>query len=272
MKKTRGYCRICNNLDVLEKDHIPPKSCFNRDVITIYEYFGTEQLGLKYNGFEIKSICATCNRMLGDHYDPELSYFIKDVMRNFYKRHLGTITFDRLEFRFDFEKILKSIVGHLISATGYKNKIDKPYDQNENFTINKMRKVFLEDDITYFNETRIFVWIHPYRSIEVQNNFSYKSLVGERGMLLGSMIKFFPLGFLLVDKQQLSNEINLGLDEITINDNELLLNFLNVKPENYPFNLINSTFSNGAFLLNSEDGIKGIKSSTFRDSSIYKIF
>lgn len=272
MKKLKGYCRICNDYKVLENDHIPPKSCFNRDVITIYEYIGNESIGVKYNGFQIKSICSECNRLLGNNYDSELSAFAKNVMMSYYQMRLGRVVFNKLEFKYDFNKILRSIIGHLLSATGYKINIKEPFDSNPNYTLNKMRKSLLNNENTYFDETIIYLWIHPYRSIEIQNNFSYKPHFGSKSIMLGSMLKFFPLGFLLIDKKLLNNEFSFNLDEITINDKKIILNMTKIMPDDFPYNLVKDPSSSGIFLINSASAIRGQKSLTYRGSTIYKLF
>jgi hypothetical protein len=272
MKHKKGYCRICNKYDILEKDHIPPKSCFNSDVTYVYEYVGGECLGVKYKGIEIRTICPTCNRMLGNNYDPELARFAKDVMINYYKKQIGSILFNKLEFTYNFEKIVKSIIGHLLSATGHRASLLKPYDDNENFTFNKMRKVLNQNDDEYLSQTKMLIWLHPHRTIEIQNNIVYGDLSGSKSMIHGSLLKFFPFGFWFIDKSSLNDFFNFNLDEIDIKKKSIIIDFNKILPNDFPFNLLDSSLSQGVFMMDTEHAIKGLKNKTFRDTKIYKIY
>ena len=272
MKRKKGYCRICNQFQKLDNDHVPPKGCFNKDITYIYEYFGKKPIGIKYKGYSIQTICHSCNQLLGNHYDPELVRFSKDVMINYYKYKLGQINFHKLIFKYDYKKIMKSIIGHLLAITGYDSDLTTPFDTNQTFTYNKMRDTLLNNNDEYFKNTRILIWIHPYRFIEIQNNFNYGSFSNVKGMLMGSIIKFFPFGFMLLDRHKMDNGFNITLDEININKPDLIIDFSKHLPENYPYNLINTSLSNGVILLNTDHAIKGIKSTTFRNSLIRKLY
>ena len=113
-KSKYALCSIWE-LKKMSDDHIPSKCCGNSGKV-FYRRFTPEYIGSKakpikdlysQNGIKFRYICSDCNNLLGTKYDDELGKF-KEVI-------LKLLKGSNENYNIDVNKIVKSIVGHLLT-------------------------------------------------------------------------------------------------------------------------------------------------------------
>ncbi|MFA7436267.1 MAG: hypothetical protein WC006_07900 [Bacilli bacterium] len=88
------YCKICRKYKDMTKEHIPPRSTFNKSTIRVYpfeqvmESMTGNRLPWDYNGFRFKqkqggntflTLCKECNSYMGVNYVPEYNRIVKGM-------------------------------------------------------------------------------------------------------------------------------------------------------------------------------------------------
>lgn len=201
-KSRRGKCSICGVESELTWDHIPPKSCGNKEGVRIKNIFSINEndIGLaSQNGTKYRTVCCKCNNeLMGSGYDKVLTDFF-NMMMNYLQNNLTNI----LGIRFittDFPLLIKSVFCKFLGMdTSYIE--DKPTQH--------MRRYIFEDKLE--DDINLYFRFYPYDCSVNARGIVAKKMVGygfpsTSGLV--SFMYFFPMAFLLsTDKEE-----NCGAD------------------------------------------------------------
>jgi len=160
-----GVCNICQHRKRLTFDHVPPAGCDNREDVEVSPMYsvliGVAQENkptIIQNGFKYRTICKTCNELMGSRYDPALiglSKFISDA-------RMSTLTLPRhLNIRTRPAAIFRGILGHLVAA-----KIDT----HSSLFDEEVRPCILDETIPIPEKYHLHYWIHPYSTTIVMRD------------------------------------------------------------------------------------------------------
>ncbi|MDM8313609.1 hypothetical protein [Clostridium cadaveris] len=196
-----GKCNICGDFGKLTWDHVPPKkSIFFRD-IEIVSIFGKYSLEgypkiHSQNGNKYRTICEKCNNILGTAYDVDFIYFINQASNNVY------INFDKQEeitCKIKPVKVIKSLFGHLLAAKG---------DYEESLIDIKMRGYVLNKDML-LPPLNVFYWFYPFPNIDIVRDLAIAKLDNKESFDIFSMIKMYPVAFIITENDKFYNFKNL---------------------------------------------------------------
>jgi len=244
-----GYCNICAKRVELTNDHVPPKGCVGvnpQQASRLAEYLKAGGLSkrnakIMQNGLKFKSICSYCNNtLLGTYYDPALKEFAKKVSnivklknKKFYLPSKISITIKPLP-------VLKAVVGHLLAAR-VRVDMSKPLPdapaiksmQDFVYNVNKLPDEYL----------KFYCWLYPS---EIQVIILGAGLItdlfsSQRNFVVGDVVKFFPVGFLVTFDSQSALPNQLNFSQISIpnglkleDELELALNTTDIPPIDWP--------------------------------------
>ena len=236
---SKGYCRICGAHGKLSEDHVPPKSIFNAGPLQVrsfpYQAWSQEAKA----GMKTRSICFKCNNeLLGASYDPQLVEFAFKVAHDNYIRRNLLLTSGRFEYTIKTRSIAKAICGHLLSLYEPRRNLNQPIDMSGADFPSKLRRFVTMDDDEIVKETNFYCWLHPYPSIFVVSFFSMMYDFGIKEYISGSIVKFFPLSFWIVNAKDLTEHtINLPKMAIAPTDGatvSFIMDHRKVTPEKFP--------------------------------------
>lgn len=222
-KRIIGICRLCGKEKELSKEHIPPRSCFNKNTtyysIPILEYYQLENpLQHKFKGKKFQggigeySLCRDCNSFLGTNYVNSYKNWVNigfDILGQ------GTYDFYKYQvFKIEPLKILKQIISMFLSINDdwYFEEYPELSDFVRNPESNSLPEKF-----------QVFSYLNN------EGNFRHipHQIISNNGLIIkGTEITFPPYGYMLTfdSVNQLSklNNItgfkNFSLDEeININ-------------------------------------------------------
>lgn len=244
-----GYCNICAKEAELTYDHVPPKGCVGvnaQQASRLAEYLKIGELNktnaiIMQNGLKFKSICSNCNNnLLGIYYDPALKELAKKISRivnltnrNFYLPPKISITIKPLP-------VLKAVAGHLLAAR-VRPDMSEPLPSAPAIQI--MQDFVLNRDKLPEKDLNFYCWLYPS---DIQVIILGAGLIADlfskqRDSVVGDVVKFFPVGFLVTfnSKNTLPNSLNLTQISIPngfeFNDElELTLSTRNIPSLNWP--------------------------------------
>jgi len=154
---TEGYCRICGNFGRFTLDHIPPKSCGNKNkvLVKINEYEFISQ-----NGFCCKTICNKCNNeLLGATLD-KVFVQLYNRIKSFNASNLY-VPNDLLRISIDAKKLLRCLLGHMLATNVLGRKpINKILQEKveSNFFLNNEYRKFVLGEIDKIDSVDIYYW------------------------------------------------------------------------------------------------------------------
>ena len=269
-----GYCRLCGLKKTLTHDHVPPKSCFNSGLIKTTRLSDDNYFLLSQNGLKLQSVCRECNNdYLGGKFDLDFSVFVKDIAKYYYHNKFAKLKLMRFAFKANSRNIARSIIGHLLAANFTKENIVEPLPEKHSDFVDNLYKCFWIGDDEYFNKIRIYFWIHQYRTIEINPFFTFALLGSEDSTIFGALLKFFPLGIYVVEKEKIDKYLKVDLSEIIVSTDNIIVDYNNVQESNFPLSEINK--DNNKWLVafvDSGKNIKGIKSEFYNKTHIIKPF
>jgi hypothetical protein len=209
-----GFCVICGEYAKLTRDHVPPEGC-NNNVDVVLQIFQPEsahskptQKTFSQGGTHFRTLCERCNSYrLGAKYDPELVRLSNEVT------NIALATIERkivLPQRISAfmrpQKVARSVIGHILAATAVeetkKGPLSAPFQ-------NSLRHYFLNEDESLPAEVDIYYWVYPSRRQVVVKN-SGKLSWKRKGLLLGHILKFLPLGFWVLWERPKNISLNLS--------------------------------------------------------------
>ena len=202
----RGPCNICLADAELTWDHVPPKGCQEFRSIEIHSSLkciatdeSLSRQEYSQNGLKYRTLCAKCNNQLGREDDPYLIDFSRTVTR-----YLSTELWvpEVVSIRTRPIRLLRSVLGHLLAARTSLGTVPE----------SRIRKFILKLGSRLDESINIFYWIHPYKCIKIQNDCGIIALrqKGDSRTGIFSVLKFFPLAFLITSLEQYE-----GLPNIT---------------------------------------------------------
>jgi hypothetical protein len=190
-KSPGARCNICLNVAPLTEDHVPPKSCVEdlRVELEPFEhrlYSPPPRLPLSQNGLRFKTLCGSCNSLLGVRFDPILATFVSKV-RSWLRSPL--ILSDRWTVRTEPDLIVKSLFGHLLAASA--KDPDTIQDR-------EMRGYLLGTRTVPGPATKVLYWLHSGPAVSVLRAVAMPSVRGHFGDVgIFSIIKMPPVGFMV---------------------------------------------------------------------------
>lgn len=244
-----GYCNICAKKAELTDDHVPPKGCVGvnpQQASRLAEYLKVGSLNkqnakILQNGLKFRSICSTCNNtLLGIHYDPALKDFAKKISNIAKLKNKEFYLPQKISIPIKPLPVLKAVTGHLLAAR-VRSDMSRPLPDAP--AIKSMQKFVLNVDSLPDKNLKFYCWLYP-SDIQViilgagliNNLFSSK-----RNFVVGDVLKFFPIGFLVTFDSQsvLPNQLNFS--QISIPNGlkmdeewELTLNTKDIPPIDWP--------------------------------------
>jgi hypothetical protein len=190
-------CNICQDKTAqLTEDHVPPKSCLVERLMQIVPFEharrgATSGLPISQNGLRFKTLCGKCNSLLGNTYDPALAAFCRAVRGRF---GAASVPATKWSVWCQADLAIRSLFGHLIAATT---------DDAVTLHDAAMRECVLDTSAPLPPTLGVFYWLHLHEEIKVFRTLAMharRGYLGSHGIF--EIMKFFPLGFAVVDLQE----------------------------------------------------------------------
>ncbi|HEY9695649.1 MAG TPA: hypothetical protein V6D10_00020 [Trichocoleus sp.] len=193
----KGRCNICGTLCTLTEDHVPPKGSIKPQKVEIkslaqsVDPIDPKITQLSQNGVKFRSLCSLCNNhRLGKEFDPALNSFsrsIAQIIRN--RSHLSLPS--RLEIRLKPQRVVRSIIGHLLAAEIREEMSSSPVSEPIR---DLMRQYFLDALMDLPSEFNVYCW--PY-SAKHQVILKGIGILSGNQIVIGDFLKYFPVAFWL---------------------------------------------------------------------------
>lgn len=188
---------------------------------------------------KFRSICAKCNNeLLGHLYDPELIRFTDEVSLFLRARTEHNLRFPpKQTFEVKPQKLLRSLVGHTLAGFIIDDKKNQPVEAP---FPNALRTYFLDPTQPVPEKLKVFYWLYPSSSQVIIRGFGLMSL-NFKGMILGDLIKFFPVAYWIVWDKPAHLKINhselAARKDMSIEDTEkLTIDFQRIPDVRWPEN------------------------------------
>jgi len=198
----KSYCLICGRLDKLSVNHVPPRcATLLRD---IEQFHAAEWFDIDVNetlkgvrsktGSSFKTICRGCNSLLGQ-FDSELGALCETARNRIYSyfnsfSSIGTALF----LKCDVTAVMRSVVGHMISATSTDECLRSP---NDGPYWKPLRDFVLNGGVCETHD--FYCWFYPYRQSLSAKNVSF---FNDGHIALVTVLSFYPFSFLAVQRDQ----------------------------------------------------------------------
>lgn len=225
-------CNLCLKNTELTWDHVPPKGSVElspvemRDVMqSLHTPEFQDRTTISQDGVKFRTICSSCNGMLGKEYDPVLNEFSKSI-----GQHLKSTLNMPSEINLNIkpQRLVRAVLGHLVSA---KVEIDgSRFDE-------LVRSFIREKDLALPEDINVFYWVFPYSYQAVARDLMMPSIRGSyRSFSVFQAMKFFPVAFVVTDTNQYENLPCLThyRNEKLDMEVEIKVNLRNIKPPDWP--------------------------------------
>lgn len=220
-------CNICGNNTNLTWDHVPPKGAIfhdNVEMISIANAFNPLDKPPKVfsqNGMKFRTICNTCNNLIGSKFDVEFNTFIQELFKLVY------LNFSKTEFVsmvINPEKIVKAVCGHLLAAKA---------DLEDTISDEKMRD-FVLGRMTHL-DMNVYIWFYPYLENQVIRDILIGRFTINKTALI-SMLKCYPIAFIVTESDMFDSDFQkLNFDTNSSNSTfEFKLDISRVYSKEYP--------------------------------------
>ena len=201
----KGRCVICGSIGRLSRDHVPPRGATPAqplDVRRLLELAGGQNdLGRSrrraFQAPSFSTLCKPCNvDRLGSEYDPSLIAFARAVTTWVRTATKGALSLPKsAEVDVNPQRVGRAVVGHLLAA---EERSDPVAPLTAGTTTDAMRAYFLGTD-TGSPPFRLFVWPYAATDIVIVRGMGLVRVLGRtHGVVVGDVLKFFPLAFWLV--------------------------------------------------------------------------
>ena len=213
-------CNICGQVTNLTWDHVPPKFCFNKQIVKFNSIIELNQEDtesqISQNGIKYRSICSKCNNsILGRNYDIEYEKLV-NILYDIYITPGEIGQYVEIQ-GIKINKVARAIVGHLLAARN---------DYFDGKGENELREYFLNPNLKPPNEFKLLYYTYIYNTIMiirdvVPKKFGRLEYAVPEGLI--SCINSFPIAFILAHK--CDNEVDLyDLFELCTEDIEETVN------------------------------------------------
>lgn len=213
-RKRIDICNICRETKALSWDHVPPKGGINLTSIEmegIFQFISGQPKGPKkfsQNGVKYRTICSECNSKIGSEFDPELNKLNSSLIK-FLQSSQVLPKYSLIKVK--PVRIIKAILAHLQTA---KHNIDEVVTDKE------IRETLFSKEISMPESLHIHYWIYPFDCTVILRDFALPAEEGNfSNCALADMIKYFPMAFIVSDKENfrgldsLSQYRDLGIDD-----------------------------------------------------------
>jgi hypothetical protein len=198
MEKT-GYCNICGCYSRLTADHVPPKGSnglSDTEMKTLIRYLSVDPQRPKIykNGVKFRTLCGGCNNdRLGGSYDPALIEISKSVSRIVRINYEGFLKLPpEIKFPAKVQRVARAIVGHLLAVLpaneAGQSITHAPFPD-------AMRDYFLDPFRPLPKGMNIHYWVYPSDLQIVARGLGVGDARSMPHVIVGDIIKFFPLGY-----------------------------------------------------------------------------
>ncbi|MBL7203669.1 MAG: hypothetical protein ISS63_04975 [Desulfobacteraceae bacterium] len=179
-------------------DHVPPKGGIellpveiDRIASELMPGVQAQKPEISHDGLKFRTLCADCNSLLGQRYDPALNEFAIAVGR-FLRTSLHLPELLHLEIR--PTAVARAVLGHLLAAR--LSTVEAFFDPD-------IRTIVFDPDMTIPEDLSVFYWVHPYaQQIVFRDALMPKKRGGFSDFQRIGTLKYFPLGFLVTDASQ----------------------------------------------------------------------
>jgi hypothetical protein len=254
-----GYCNICERYEKLTEDHVPPRGSAKIGAVeirTLSDYFSREKtfFHLSQKGLLIRSICAICNnKRLGEFYDPylnEISRAVKKLVKAHSERRL--IWPHKIGLTITPQRVARAIVGHLLAGSLSKDEMTTPIKAP---MPDGLKTYFLNPSAAFPDQLEIYYWLYLSNVQKILKTFTV-AMLGNRQLIIGELLKFFPLAYwvvwdkpvdIIINLSKLTKKRTIALDET----DEIEIDFQNIPHKNWPENP-----DDNMIILYREDGTK----------------
>lgn len=206
-------CNICKNIQdsFLSWDHVPPKGGLDLSAMDIRNYSEryynskSNKGAHSQNGLKFRTLCKSCNSLLGSRYDDCFNTLMKDV------NHIITTKLtlpQKITIETYPTKIIKALLGHLLAS-----KTEHCDSQLDIIT----RKYLFNDEAILDPDVNVYYWLYPYNCTIIQNDIIQMDI--SRNIKYYSVLKSFPLGFAISYQCELDK--NKFVDLTKYNDNNV---------------------------------------------------
>lgn len=220
-KKGPGHCVICGAFGQLTKDHVPPKGCavITNSVLSrlVMETEADRPAGKTVQiqgGLKFRTICGVCNNeRLGLRFDPELKIFVDSMREGLQKAGSNVVLPRWVHAKANLHLVAKSVIGHVLAAHSV---ADTEVWRRDIGASESLRKYFLEPDIAFPSDWRLYCWPYFSRKQIILRHASWMNVSlndPSKKIVYGHVLKFLPLGFWLVYEQ--SDEFIITAKDIT---------------------------------------------------------
>ncbi|WP_426215318.1 metal-binding protein [Pseudomonas sp. DWRC2-2] len=235
-KITTGHCLICGTYGTLSQDHVPPQGSIT--VTAVEQVHLTEAFDLQLpkvkgvrspNGSKFRTICRNCNMTALGQNDGEIAEACKSFTRkinHFFKYANSPVS--SVHTPVNALKYARAMVGHVLSATSVQECV-KPGQSTPYF--DPLKKFVLGDDHAMSDTHDIFYWFFPHKYHQSIKLFSVKN---GQNICCMSLLSFFPLAFLVTEKEK--GIYPVGAVKLELTDKSLFLDLSgrNVQFSSFP--------------------------------------
>jgi hypothetical protein len=237
-----GYCNICQKIEKLTWDHIPPKGCAHArpvEIRSLTQHYSKVNTKFRHSqkGLSIRSLCAKCNNeRLGKQYDPYLIELTHEVRRHLSHRNGSIIILPpQISFIVKPQRIARAIIGHLLAGFLSNEPDNKPLSAP---IPDSFRSYFLDPHASMPKELDIYYWLYPSNVQAILKNIAILG-VKTSVFVMGDVLKFFPLAYWAVWDTPRAVEVQLPMllknKDIGIDDyDEISIDFVNLQRYNWP--------------------------------------
>jgi hypothetical protein len=210
-----GICNICKKKGALTWDHVPPKGGIELTTVeirNIYQMMTKESEEGKFvesqNGVKFRTICKSCNELMGGKYDPYINEFAISIGRYLKSTlHLPSI----IHHKTRPTALIRGILGHLLSAKMESDEVN--FDKD-------MPPIVLDQNYPIPDTLHVYYWVYPYNiSINLRDVATSQFGEGAKSVAAFNMVKYFPIAYLVTNRSEFE-----GLEDLTrykgININE----------------------------------------------------
>ena len=240
---SQGYCQICGLYGPLTEDHVPPRGASllsSVEIRTLHQALdvsSADKPAYSQNGVKFRTICSHCNNVkLGAKYDPDLVSLCNEVST--YLRAVvetGLYVGQKKKFLTKPQRVAKAVVGHLLAGC-----IPEDYQQPPLSAPvpDALRNYFLNENNGFPANMNIYYWLHPSKRQIIMNYFAYCD-IRTKDIITASVIKFFPMAFLVVWNQPGSVMFNfdklLPINSFPLNESSgIEVDFSKIQPPIWP--------------------------------------
>jgi hypothetical protein len=200
---SKGYCLICGQFSKLSFDHVPPKGSITitkteqRHVGELMGESAHKIVGVKGNrGSGFKTICSLCNSKLGED-DSEVARVCRELTVRINKHFSEPFApYNTVSIEIDASRYMRAMVGHILSATSVEECIVPPV-----YTpyFSPLIEFVMGNDAAIDSTHEVYYWFYPYK-----RHISGKlvNFYNNGHTCCMSVLSFFPVAFLLVQKGQ----------------------------------------------------------------------